>query len=540
MPTEPAIPTRSASPATERRRVLFVDDDTAFLDTVTELMSELSGGTWEILTARNASEAFQILQQRPVDLVVLDVEMQAIDGVQVLSLLNRSHPQLQKAVLTGYATENYRAACLAQGAELFLEKPSTPEGWASVHAALQQLLDFPPERGFRGVLRKVGLTEILQMECLGRSSSVLEVTAGALTGRIYVEEGQIVHAELGEHTGEAAFQRILALPGGQFVVHPLGRVPARTIRNSWEFLLMEAARVQDELRAELAGAVEERAGQPTSTVAGPEPVPAAPGQPAVGGMPEPAAPDQAPGPAHAPALDAGVSGGTGTLEPSSGPVSEVEEAPPPPASAVVICDDQGRLLYEWQCPDHAAWINLLEFVSQKARRLAPAEEFGGFDRLEVFEESVRCVILLRPGFAAGFVFGSESVVPSGRATGSARFRENPGAWAEWLRRRSREPGVVLQVIRFPDRTVVSDLDARDFSTAWLDHLGRAILDTYEVLQAHRMRPLRLRWRYERVTVDCARRDTGAVLMLFSHTAGRVDPAPVAATLESFRTAPSVE
>ena len=538
----PADAPPTGSPGAARRRVLFVDDDPAFLEVVTGLMTELSRGSWEILTARNASEAFQMLQQRPVDLVVLDVEMQAIDGVQVLSLLNRSHPHLQKAVLTGYATENYRAACLAQGAELFLEKPATPDGWASVHAALQQLMEFPPERGFRGVLRRVGLTEILQMECLGRSSSLLEVTAGSLTGRIFVEDGQIVHAELGEYTGEAAFQRILALPGGQFVVHPLREPPARTIQNSWEFLLMEAARVQDELRAEMAGTSPAGEGAPVEA-AGPavaeEPtgpdrvadlaVPAQPAEPFAEPEPSSQAIEAPPAPAVSGASAAAPAGQVPPLDTTL-----------PEATALVICDDHGELLYDWNCPDRAAWVNILEFVTQKARRLAPADEFGEFDRMEVFEESGRRLIVLRPGFAVALAFGEESPARPARTPGPGRLREDPAAWGQWLRRQPLQPGVVLRAIRFADRSVVSDLDARDFSAAWLDHAGRTVLDTYEVLQAHRVRPLRLRWRYQQVTLDCARRESGAVLLLFRRSADPVPEESVSALLDAFRSLPAPE
>ena len=538
----PADAPPTGSPGAARRRVLFVDDDAAFLEVVTGLMTELSRGSWEILTARNASEAFQMLQQRPVDLVVLDVEMQAIDGVQVLSLLNRSHPHLQKAVLTGYATENYRAACLAQGAELFLEKPATPDGWASVHAALHQLMEFPPERGFRGVLRRVGLTEILQMECLGRSSSLLEVTAGSLTGRIFVEDGQIVHAELGEYTGEAAFQRILALPGGQFVVHPLREPPARTIQNSWEFLLMEAARVQDELRAEMAGTSPAGEGAPVEA-AGPAVVeePTGPDRVADLAVPAPPAgafPEPEPSPQAIEAPPAPAASGASAAAPAG-------QAPPPDttlpeATALVICDDHGELLYEWNCPDRAAWVNILEFVTQKARRLAPADEFGEFDRMEVFEESGRRLIVLRPGFAVALAFGEESPARPARTPGPARLREDPAAWGQWLRRQPLQPGVVLRAIRFADRSVVSDLDARDFSAAWLDHAGRTVLDTYEVLQAHRVRPLRLRWRYQHVTLDCARRESGAVLLLFRRSADPVPEESVSALLDAFRSLPAPE
>src|SRR5207253_7129971 len=112
--------------------------------------------------------------------------------------------------------------------------------------ALDELLKFQPEEGFRGVLRRVGLQDVLQMECLARSSSVLEIVTEEFRGSVFVQDGQIIHAEVGEQSGEAAFNQLLSLNGGEFNHKPFSEPPARTISGSWEFLLMEAARKRDE------------------------------------------------------------------------------------------------------------------------------------------------------------------------------------------------------------------------------------------------------------------------------------------------------
>ncbi len=508
---------------------MFVDDDPAFLETLAELMTTFSQGRWEILTATSASQAFQLLQGRTVDLVVLDVEMQAIDGIQVLSLLNRSHPHLQKAVLTGYATENYRAACLAQGAELFLEKPSSPDGWASIYAALQQLLDFPPERGFRGVLRRVALPDILQMECLSKSSSVLEVTAGTQTGRIYIDQGQIVHAELGATSGEAAFYRLLALPGGHFVVHPFREPPRRSVSSPWEFLLMEAARLHDELQAELQETAETAppAGNPTTEAAST----AFTKVPETAGLTErPPAAETVP--TQLPAVS--------MPQPNSPSTKSWADVPSPAAPArarcavreLLLCAAHGEILYEWNCPDRAAWVNILEFVSQKVGRMIPGEQFGEFDRLEITAGLARWVILLRPGRAVLMGWGEPSKRPA-RPRTSQYANEARTALAQWLRSAAPPRGVVLRALRFPDRTVVCDVEARDWSTAWLDHLGRGILDTYEVLAAHRIQPDRFRWLFHQVAVDCTRHESGVLLLVLSHPLGVHASPEVVALLEAF-------
>src|SRR6266699_1644167 len=232
--------------STNRTTILFVDDDLGFLEVVRNLMVTLSEGTWEVLVAPDAARALGLIHEHKIDLLVIDVRMPVMDGLQFLALLHRNYPSLLKVALTGHASESYRAACLSNGAELYLEKPTSPEGWKSLYTTLKELLRLQPEEGFRGVLRRVGLQDVLQMECLARSSSVLEIFTSQTRGSVFVHDGQIVHAQVGQLGGEEAFNHLMALAGGNFNLKPFSEPPTRTIRGSWEFLLMEAARRRDE------------------------------------------------------------------------------------------------------------------------------------------------------------------------------------------------------------------------------------------------------------------------------------------------------
>src|ERR1041385_5780846 len=104
----PVMPDNPSS----KRRVLFVDDDPQFLQMIDRVMRLWSKGNWETLTAQSASAALSILQDQPLNMVVIDVCMPVVDGLQFLSIVNLRHPDLQKVVLTGYATDAYRSACL--------------------------------------------------------------------------------------------------------------------------------------------------------------------------------------------------------------------------------------------------------------------------------------------------------------------------------------------------------------------------------------------------------------------------------------------
>jgi len=238
-------PVAVSSEGSQKLHVLFVDDSMAFLELFGGLCTEFAKGSWLIHTATSADLALAILAERSVDLVVLDIGMPMLDGLQLLGIINRRYPGIKIAVMTGNSSETRRADALANGAELFLEKPVTAEGIRGVFNMLSDLIQWHRE-GFTGALRHVGLTEVIQMECNGRHSSILEIRNPELRGQIYIEAGMITHAAVGTLAGEQAFYRLLSLKGGEFQVKPFKSPPQRTIESRWEFLLMDAARATDE------------------------------------------------------------------------------------------------------------------------------------------------------------------------------------------------------------------------------------------------------------------------------------------------------
>lgn len=231
---------------TRQNKVLLVDDSMAFLEAVGETFEIMSAGSWEIHKASAADQALSILQQNRIELVVLDISMPMLDGVQLLGVIHRRHSDVKKVVLTGNASDTHRATCLAGGAELFLEKPITPEGFATVFNLLNDLFVWSQREGFSGTLRQVGLTDVIQIECLRRNSCILEVHNGQKNGAIYIESGEIIHAIGAGLEGEQALYRLLSMQNGEFRLQPFKNSAKRTIHCSWENLLMEAARVQDE------------------------------------------------------------------------------------------------------------------------------------------------------------------------------------------------------------------------------------------------------------------------------------------------------
>jgi CheY-like chemotaxis protein len=245
-PPAPVKKPESDGASPKHYRVLFVDDSMAFLEMVTDLFGARQDKTWEIHTASSPDKALAILQQKLIDLVVLDIGMPLLDGIQLLGLIHQRYPNIKKVVLTGESDDRHRAACLTNGAELFLSKPGDEDGWRLIFNLLTSLLRWEDSDDFVSTLSENGLYNVIQLECVGGNSSLLEVRNQQTAGEIYIERGAIVHASAGKLIGEKAFHQLLSLTDGEFRLVPFRAPPARTVQCQWEALLAEAARGQNE------------------------------------------------------------------------------------------------------------------------------------------------------------------------------------------------------------------------------------------------------------------------------------------------------
>lgn len=77
----------------------------------------------EVVTAQNGEEVLRILRQRPVDLVLSDIRMPCMDGLELLGHIRRMAPRTKVIFITGYALFEYAQQALRQGAVDFLVKP---------------------------------------------------------------------------------------------------------------------------------------------------------------------------------------------------------------------------------------------------------------------------------------------------------------------------------------------------------------------------------------------------------------------------------
>lgn len=100
--------------------LLLVDDEQVFLDIMAQRLKRRG---FSVLTAEDGETALRHLQTGAIDVVVLDVAMPGMSGIETLQAIKERHPLIEVVMLTGQATVATAVEAIRQGAFNYLKKP---------------------------------------------------------------------------------------------------------------------------------------------------------------------------------------------------------------------------------------------------------------------------------------------------------------------------------------------------------------------------------------------------------------------------------
>lgn len=119
-------------------KVLLVDDERDFVLTLSERLMSRNVGSYAVY---DGQEALSFLENDKPDVMVLDLKMPGVDGLEVLRQTKRENPDIEIIILTGHGTEEDKKNCLELGAFAYLQKPTDIQTLsAKIHEAHTRML----------------------------------------------------------------------------------------------------------------------------------------------------------------------------------------------------------------------------------------------------------------------------------------------------------------------------------------------------------------------------------------------------------------
>ena len=129
----------------EKASILVVDD---VPNTVEVLQRNLTAEGYTVFTAPGVPEAIQITESTPVDLVITDLKMPKVSGIDLVRHVRENLKDTEAILITGYASIEGAVEAVKTGAEEYLPKPFTDEELlAAVWRALDKLRARQVNRG---------------------------------------------------------------------------------------------------------------------------------------------------------------------------------------------------------------------------------------------------------------------------------------------------------------------------------------------------------------------------------------------------------
>ncbi len=218
--------------------ILILEDEQMLRLSMARGLSKLSGVS--VAQAGTVDDAVRAIQEQAPDIIVSDIDLPGRSGLELLGELGKRALRVPVIFASGYL-KAYKSQ-IPQHADVdVLEKPVSLE-------RLRELVTRRMRQSGPQEAAPFAMPDYLQLACMGRHSVELRVDQdNRQLGTVSVWRGQVVAARDLTGSGEAAFCRLAFASDTRVACRGINEMPAESnIEKSWEFLLMEAARLHDE------------------------------------------------------------------------------------------------------------------------------------------------------------------------------------------------------------------------------------------------------------------------------------------------------
>jgi CheY-like chemotaxis protein len=219
--------------------VLIVDD---FKPTLKSIQAYLYGeyaGEIKVHIAENGSEAVDVLDSNEIDLVVTDIGMPVMDGLELLAYMSKKYPGVPVIVMTSFGTPQIEKRLQKFNTFLYLEKPFDIK---ELEVKILEGLKVETE----GHIRGFSLPSFLQLIEMESKTCTLKIEYDGNRGFLYFKDGNLIEAKTSHSSGIDAALELLSLEKSEIDIDGKCRKGENNIDKSLQYLLLESARIKDE------------------------------------------------------------------------------------------------------------------------------------------------------------------------------------------------------------------------------------------------------------------------------------------------------
>ncbi|MFA6465425.1 MAG: response regulator, partial [Desulfurivibrionaceae bacterium] len=102
------------------KTILIIDDEASIRESLSGILADEG---FQTLSAEDGQQGLSLLEDEPVDLVLLDIWMPGLDGLEVLKRIKESQAELPVIMISGHGTIETAVQATKMGAYDFIEKP---------------------------------------------------------------------------------------------------------------------------------------------------------------------------------------------------------------------------------------------------------------------------------------------------------------------------------------------------------------------------------------------------------------------------------
>ena len=223
------------------QNVLVVDDEKTLLMIMTGRFEDYKD-RFSVYTAGNGKEAVKVLEAEEIDLVVTDLKMPEMDGIELIAYISSKFPSLPTIAVSAYCTPEIQKKLKGLGALRVMDKP------VDLDLLAESVLNGLEQAHKGGSLNCVSLSSFLQIVEMEEKSCRIDVHANSQQrGSFFLVQGELHDAECGELTGEAAAYEMIGWDNTHLYIKDLPRKrPKRRIQKGLMSVVMEGLRKKDE------------------------------------------------------------------------------------------------------------------------------------------------------------------------------------------------------------------------------------------------------------------------------------------------------